>query len=155
RKVVDVNGLYISPGFIDMHAHVFSGSGPGFADGINSIFPDDIAPRSGVTTMVDAGTSGWLNFAQFRSQIIQRAKTRVLAFVSIGARGLAGKAHQEDISAMNADSACAVARRYPDDIVGIKIGHFEKEDWTPFNRALDAANCVGKPLLVECHLPHY
>src|SRR5690606_12321585 len=40
-------------------------------------------------------------------------------------------------------------------IVGIKIGHFEKEDWTPFNRALDAANCVGKPLLVECHLPHY
>ena len=155
KKVIDAKGLYISPGFIDIHTHVFVGSNTGFADGINSISPDDFAPRSGVTTVVDAGTSGWRNFHRFKTQVIDRSRTRILAFLSIGGLGLSGKIAQEDLSDMNVDSASACVKKYPDVIVGIKIGHFEGKDWTPFDRAVAAAEKAQVPLLVECHLPEY
>ena len=51
RKVLDVQGQYVTPGLIDLHAHVYGYSG--------SIFPDDTALIAGTTTVVDAGGSGW------------------------------------------------------------------------------------------------
>ena len=69
-RVVDVRGLYVAPGFIDIHTHVFAGGNPGFADGSSSISPDTVALRSGITTVVDAGTSGWQNFPTFKAQVI-------------------------------------------------------------------------------------
>lgn len=155
KKVIDATGLYVSPGFIDLHTHVFVGSNSGFADGINSISPDDFACRSGVTTVVDAGTSGWRNFPRFKEQVIDKSKTRVLAFISIGALGLSGKEAQENIADMNVDSAWSIVKKYPETIVGIKIGHYEGVEWTPFDRALQAAERAEVPLLVECHLPQY
>lgn len=155
RKVIDASGLYVSPGFIDLHTHVFVGSGEGFANGISSISPDDFAPRSGVTTVVDAGTSGWRNFPRFKEQVIDRSRTRILAFISIGGLGLSGKAAQEDLNDMNVDSTYAMILKFPETIVGVKIGHYEGEAWTPFDRALAAAGRSGTPLLVECHLPQY
>ena len=155
KKIIDVKGLYISPGFIDLHTHVFVGSNTGFADGINSISPDDFAPRSGVTTVVDAGTSGWRNFPRFKTQVIDRSRTRILVFLSIGGLGLSGKIAQEDLSDMNADSTSAIVEKYSDTIVGIKIGHYEGADWTPFDRAVQAAERSQVPLFVECHLPQY
>src|SRR6266481_4130795 len=88
RKVVNVAGLYVTPGLIDLHSHVFSGSdGIGLAGGHSSIFPDDFALRVGVTTVVDAGSSGRHNFAQFKKTVIDRARTRVLVFLNIGGGG--------------------------------------------------------------------
>src|SRR5580704_8754524 len=88
RKVVNVAGLYVTPGLIDLHAHVFSGSdGGNLAGGNGSIFPDNFALRVGVTTVVDAGSSGRHNFAQFKKTVIDRARTRVLVFLNIGGRG--------------------------------------------------------------------
>ena len=155
KKVVDAKGFYVSPGFIDIHTHVFVGSNTGFANGVNSISPDDFTCRSGVTTVVDAGTSGWRNFRTFKEQVIDKSKTRILAFVSIGGLGLSGKAAQEDLNDMNADSVANVLRQFPDVIVGVKIGHYEGAEWTPFERALDAAEKSDVPLFVECHLPQY
>lgn len=155
KKVIDVKGLYVSPGFIDIHTHVFVGSKPGFADGVNSLSPDDFTCRSGVTTVVDAGTSGWRNFPVFKEQVIDKSKTRVLAFLNIAGWGMKGKPESENINDMIPDSALRVIQKYPEIIVGIKIGHYEGKEWTPFERALAAAEKAEVPLLVECHLPEY
>jgi len=156
KKTIDAKGLFIVPGLIDIHTHVFVGTKPDkFADGINSVSPDDFTFRSGVTTVVDAGTSGWRNFPLFKEQVIDRSQTRVLAFLNIAGSGMSGKPLQEDLSDMNADSASVVVQKYKDIIVGIKIGHYEGSDWTPFERALEAGRQSNTPLLVECHLPQF
>src|SRR6476620_6789914 len=140
KKIIDATGLYVTPGLIDMHTHVFVGTKPDkFADGIYSVSPDDFTFRSGVTTVVDAGTSGWRNFPKFKEQVIDKSQTRVLAFLNIVGLGMSGKPTQEDVNDMNADSAAFVAEKYKDIIVGIKIGHYEGSDWAPFNKALEAS----------------
>ena len=108
--MVDVSGLYVTPGLIDLHAHVFAGSeGVGLAGGHTSIFPDDFALRAGVTTVVDAGSSGRRNFAQFKKTVIDRARTRVLAFLNIGGAGMPGDEHEQDVSDMDAKAAADLA----------------------------------------------
>ena len=156
KKTIDATGLYVVPGLIDIHTHVFVGSkADKFADGIYSVSPDDFSFKSGVTTVVDAGTSGWRNFPLFKEQVIDKSQTRVLAFLNIAGSGMSGKPMQEDVNDMNADSAAFVAEKYKDIIVGIKIGHYEGSDWTPFNKALEAGKKSNMPLFVECHLPQY
>jgi dihydroorotase len=83
RKVLDVKGLYITPGLIDLHAHVYGYSG--------SLFPDDTALFAGTTTVVDAGGAGWRSFDDFKQRIISRSRTRVLAFLNIVGRGMWGQ----------------------------------------------------------------
>ena len=156
KKIIDAKGLYVVPGLIDIHTHVFVGTKPNlFADGINSVSPDDFTFKSGVTTVVDAGTSGWRNFRLFKEQVIDRSQTRVLAFLNIAGQGMSGKPFQEDINDMNTDSAVDIVQKYKDVIVGIKIGHYEGKDWTPFERALEAGRKSNTPLFVECHLPQF
>jgi dihydroorotase len=156
KKTIDATGLYIVPGLIDIHTHVFVGSTPDkFANGIYCVSADDFTFKSGVTTVVDAGTSGWRNFPLFKEQVIDKSQTRILAFVNIVGSGMSGKPTEEDINDMNADSAALVAEKYKDIIVGIKIGHYTGNDWAPFDKALDAANKSNTPMFVECHLPQY
>ena len=156
RKTIDAKGLYVVPGLLDIHTHVFVGSRPDkFADGIYSVSPDDFTFKSGVTTVVDAGTSGWRNFSLFKQQVIDRSQTRVLAFINIAGSGMSGKPLEEDINDMNTDSAVVAIHKHKDIIVGIKIGHYEGSDWTPFERALDAGHKSNTPLFVECHLPQF
>ena len=156
KKVLDVRGLYVCPGLIDVHTHVFVGSNPDtFADGILSLSPDDFTFKSGVTTVVDAGTSGWRNFPLFKSQVIDKSKTRILAFLSIAGTGMSGKSSQENVKDMDPEKASGVIKKYRDVVVGVKIGHYEGSDWTPFENAVAAADQSNVPLFVECHLPQY
>ena len=156
KKVIDATGLYVCPGLIDIHTHVFVGTKANrFADGNNSLSPDDFSFKAGVTTVVDAGTSGWQNFPLFKSQVIDESKTRILAFLNIVGTGMTGDSLQNDLNAMDAEKTAEVIQEYADLIVGVKIGHFEGETWTPFDRAIEAAAMTSRPLFVECHLPQY
>ena len=148
KKVIDATGLFVCPGFIDIHTHVFVGSKPEvFADGVLSLSPDDFTFRSGVTTVVDAGTSGALSFPKFKSQVIDQSRTRILAWLNIAGPGMVGSPEQEDVSAMDVANAVDVVNKYREQIVGIKIGHYEQADWTPFDRALSAASQAVVPIV--------
>lgn len=156
KKIVDATGLFVTPGLIDIHTHVFVGTKPDkFADGILSLSPDDFTFKSGVTTVVDAGTSGWRNFPVFKSQVIDKSQTRVLAFLNIAGSGMSGDPDQQDVNDMDSKMTSLMVQTYPELIVGIKIGHYEGSDWTPFENALTAAQKSDIPLLVECHLPQF
>ena len=155
-KIIEAKGLYVTPGFIDMHTHVFVGPDAGtFANGVNSVSADDFTFRSGVTTVVDAGTSGWRSFPLFKKQVIDQSKTRILAFINIAGDGMTGAEHEQNIADMVPDSALKIINQHSGTIVGIKIGHYNGADWTPFDNAVKLARQVEKPLFVECHLPQY
>lgn len=150
RKVVNVSGLYLAPGLIDLHAHVFAGSeGVGLAGGESSIFPDAFALRVGVTTVVDAGSSGRRNFARFKKTVIDRARTRVLAFLNIGGVGMPGDAQEQDVADMDAKAAAELAMANRDTIVGIKVAHYRGPDWTPVERGVEAGTIANIPVMID------
>ena len=84
-QVVDAKGLYVTPGLIDIHTHNFVGTEPDhqYENGNLAIAPDGFTFRNGVTTVVDAGSSGWRTFPTFKAQTIDVSQTRVLAFLNI------------------------------------------------------------------------
>src|SRR5690606_7805512 len=118
EKVIDVSGLYVTPGIIDIHVHAFAGTNlrQQYMDGPNSLSPDGFTLRSGVTTVVDAGSAGWRSFPLFKKNIIDRSKTRVLAFLNIVGDGMGE--YQQDSLDMDPQMAATVANYYKDLIVG-------------------------------------
>jgi dihydroorotase len=150
RKVVEVKGLYVVPGLIDLHAHVFAGTeGKGLADGDSSIHPDSFALRAGVTTLVDAGSSGRRNFAVFKKNIIDRARSRVLVLLNIGGVGMPGDAQEQNVADMDAKAAADLALANPDTIVGFKVAHYRGADWTPVERGVEAGTLAKLPIMID------
>ena len=150
KKVVDIKGLYITPGLIDMHVHVFMGNDDTYiANGPTSVAPDGFTFRAGVTTVVDAGSSGWRNFRQFKAQTIDRSQTRVLALVNIVGTGMVGRFEEQDVSDMNpVMTAHMITQLFPDVIVGIKAAHYWG-DFTQVDRAVEAGNLAKVPVMVD------
>ena len=112
-KVIEVAGLYVTPGLVDIHVHVYAGTGErGSYAGDNSVYPDGFSFRSGVTTMVDAGSSGWRNFPDFKDRIIDRSQTRVLAFLNIVGNGMRGGKFEQDLADMEAKPSAEMALRH-------------------------------------------
>ncbi len=150
RKVVDVTGLYVTPGLIDLHAHVFAGvGGSKLAGGHSSIFPDNFALKAGVTTVVDAGSSGRHNFAEFKKTVIDQARTRVLVLLNIGGTGMQGGADEQNVSDMDAKAAADLAMANRDTIVGIKVAHYRGPDWTPVERGVEAGTLANIPVMID------
>lgn len=151
KTLLDVSGLYVTPGLIDMHVHVFHGNEPGayIADGATSVPPDGFTFRTGVTTVVDAGSAGWRNFRLFKSQTIDQADTRVLALLNIVGTGMYGRFEEQDVSDMNpVMTAHMINRLFPDLIVGIKAAHYWG-DFTQVDRAVEAGKLANVPVMVD------
>lgn len=150
KKVIDIKGLFITPGLIDMHVHVFMGNDDTYiANGPTSVAPDGFTFRSGVTTVVDAGSSGWRNFRQFKAQTIDRSQTRVLALLNVVGTGMVGRFEEQDVSDMNpVMTANMITQLFPDLIVGIKAAHYWG-DFTQVDRAVEAGTLAKVPVMVD------
>jgi dihydroorotase len=149
-KTVDVSGLYVTPGLIDIHVHVYAGTGEknSYA-GDNSVYPDGFTFRSGVTTVVDAGSSGHRNFEDFKDRIIDRSRTRVLAFLNIVGHGMRGGRYEQDLSDMDAKPTAEMALKHKDVVVGFKTAHFGGPEWKPVDQAIEAGKIVKMPIMVD------
>jgi dihydroorotase len=146
-KTVNVAGLYVTPGLVDLHVHAFAGTGTAYT-GPSSVRPDDHSFRSGVTTVVDAGSSGWRNFEEFKQLIIDQARTRVLAMLNIVGAGMAG-APEQNLQDMDPDKAAAMAAKHKDVIVGFKSAHYAGPEWTSVENAVKAGGIAGLPVMVD------
>lgn len=149
-KTVDVNGLYVTPGLVDIHVHVYASTGErnSYA-GDNSVFPDGFTFRSGVTTVADAGSSGARSFEDFKQHIIDRSKTSVLAFLNIVGAGMRGPKYEDNLADMDPKVAAEMAKRYPGVIVGIKTAHYSGPEWTPVEHAVEAGTLANIPVMVD------
>jgi dihydroorotase len=149
-KTVDVAGLYVTPGLVDIHTHTYAGTGePRSYAGDNSVYPDGFTLRVGVTTVADAGCAGWRNFEDFKQRVIDRSKTRILAFLNIVGNGMRGGTYEQDLADMEAKPTADMARRYPGLIVGIKTAHYTGPEWAPVERAVEAGTLADIPVMVD------
>ena len=151
-KIIDVKGMYVTPGLIDMHVHAFHGTDPDsyIADGWDALPPDGFTFRAGVTTVVDAGSAGWRNFRDFKKQTIDRSRTRVLAFLNIVGSGMFGRFEEQDVTDMNpVMTAYMINRLFPDILVGIKSAHYWGPDFTQVDRAVEAGKLANVPVMVD------
>ncbi len=149
-QVVDAKGLYVTPGLIDLHSHNFFGtkSDHYLSDGFEALPPDGFTFRSGVTTVVDAGGSGWKNFSVFKAQTIEHSKTRVLSFLNIVGEGMRGGPYEQNLSDMDSKMKAMVASQNKE-IVGIKVAHYAGKEWDPVDRAVAAGKIANVPVIVD------
>ncbi|MGE0886871.1 MAG: amidohydrolase/deacetylase family metallohydrolase [Blastocatellales bacterium] len=148
-KVVDARGLYVTPGLVDIHVHVYAGTGTKALTGDQSVYPDGFSFRACTTTMADAGTSGARNFEDFRQRVIDRAKTRVFAFINIVGLGMGGGQIEQNTADMDPKLAAEMARKHSDVVVGFKTAHYAKPDWTAVDNALEAGRIANLPIMVD------
>ena len=148
-QVIDLNGLYVAPGLVDIHVHVYAGTGGRSYTGDLSVYPDGHSFRGCTTTMVDAGTSGWRNFEDFKQRVIDRAKTRVFAFINIVGNGMGGGQIEQNTEDMDPQRAAEMAKKHPEVIVGFKTAHYAKPDWTAVDRVLEAGRLANLPIMVD------
>ena len=149
-KTVNVSGLYVTPGLVDIHVHVYASTGEAKSyAGDNSVFPDGFTFRVGVTTVADAGCSGWRNFEDFKEHIIDRSKTRVLAFINIVGAGMRGPKFENNLDDMQVEPAAEMCLRHKGLIVGIKTAHYMGPEWTPVEHAIAVGEKAGIPIMVD------
>jgi len=156
----DVTGCIVCPGLIDFHTHVFWGG----AWGIN---PDEVGPRTGVTTFVDFGTAGPNSFVGFMEHVIKRSRVRILAYLHIAYNGLEGAIYDpinlriigelEDLRRAAVAPAIQVGKGFSEIIRGIKVrASVEATGAHGIHAVLLArqvAEVLGKPLAVHIGEP--
>ncbi|MBI4624382.1 MAG: amidohydrolase/deacetylase family metallohydrolase [Verrucomicrobia bacterium] len=150
RQVLDVKGLHVTPGLVDLHVHLFATTGLRNAvAGDNSVLPDGFSFRSGTTTMVDAGSAGWRNFESFRHSVIDRAQTKVFALINITGLGMSTDVPEQVPADFQPDQVALVAAKHRDIVVGVKTAHFRKPEWISVDRAVEAGRLANIPVMVD------
>jgi dihydroorotase len=141
-RAADVSGFYVTPGLIDLHVHSY---------GYRAwTFPDEYAFPNGVTTVVDAGGSGFRSFEDFKSTIIDRSRVRLLALLNIVGSGMLGPVEQ-DPTEMQPRPCAEVVRAFPDVIVGVKAAHYGGPGWDSVDGAVTAAELSGTVAMIDYH----
>lgn len=150
-QVVNTRGLYVTPGLIDIHVHVFNGTNldQQYMNGPSAIPPDGFTFRVGVTTIVDAGCAGWRTFPEFKKQTIDIAQTRVLAFLNIVGEGMRGGPFEQNQKDMDPKLTAECVLKNTNDIVGIKLAHYSGRDWMPVKLAVEAGKQSNTPVMVD------
>lgn len=150
-QLVNAKGMIVTPGLIDMHTHNFVGTNlnQAYMNGPAGVIPDGFTFRSGVTTVVDAGSSGWRTFPEFKKNIIDISQTRVLAFLNIVGEGMRGGAYEQNIADMDPKMAALTAKSHVGYIVGIKLAHYNGAEWAPVQHAVEAGTRANVPVMVD------
>jgi len=150
-QVINAKGFYVTPGLIDIHTHNFVGTNldQAYMNGPGGVVPDGFTFRCGVTTVVDAGSSGWRSFPDFKKNIIDRSQTRVLAFLNIVGQGMRGGPFEQDLTDMDPKLTAIVAKANKKDIVGIKLAHYEGHEWNAADRAAEAGRSADIPVMID------
>jgi dihydroorotase len=151
RQIVNAKGLYITPGLVDIHVHFFWGTDlqGTYRNGPLALPADGFTFPAGVTTVVDAGSSGWKTFETFKKQTIDRSQTRVFAELNIVGEGMAGGKFENNIGEMDAAKTAEMAKKYPENIVGVKLAHFNGHRWEPTERAVEAGKLANIPVMID------
>lgn len=144
QQIIDVAGLYVTPGLIDFHVH-FGNYHPRFP-------PDGFTFRAGVTTAVDGGTVGWRNY-HLIEDVVQTSRTRILAFLAIvGSKGLLEGGHSatllvQDMSEYDPVMAAGKINQHRDVLVGIKV--WKSPDFEGIERAVEASRLADVPVMID------
>jgi dihydroorotase len=148
-RLIDLSGKVLTPGWVDIHAHVYAGV---TTWGIKA---DAFCLATGVTTIVDAGSPGWANFLGFEEYIVAPSRTQVLTFVHISGIGLTygPLGEMEDLRYGDPARTAFVVQNWPDICVGVKVrqGKHQVGDngVRPLRLALEAAEAARVPVMVH------
>ncbi|MFT5365793.1 MAG: dihydroorotase [Candidatus Latescibacterota bacterium] len=153
--VIDVSGLLVTPGLIDIHVHAYFTRQLGEGLFLASLNADAHFPASGVTTCVDTGTAGLEEIAHFRRTVMEKSKTRVLAYINISAPGMG--APEQDIRTFDTDGASQAAKEHADVVVGIKTAHYWTSlpfddmhpAWESVEKTVEAGNKCDMPVMID------
>jgi dihydroorotase len=151
-KTIDASGRLVTPGLIDLHAHVYP---YGSAIGIPA---DELAQFQCTTTLVSAGDAGVNNLAALRRYIVAQSRARIYAFVHIANNGLSAFPVAELYNIDNAQmEACAMAlAENPDFLIGVKVRMSEniifKHGLEPLKRGIQACELAGWPARMMVHI---
>ena len=163
---VDVSGLYVTPGLIDIHVHSYhlrgASADPAGSDLYSkagkytgSLRADAHFLKEGVTTCVDTGTAGADEIEHFRKTVIEKSLCRQYAYVNISAPGMGEP--EQTVSNLDPRTAAEAARAHADVVVGIKTAHFwtklpfddEHPPWASVDNAVAAGEICGMPVMVD------
>ncbi len=147
EEVLDIKGNIITAGFIDINTHVYHGE---TAIGID---PDKVGVELGVTSVIDAGTSGADTFEDFYNRIIKNSKTKVFAFLNIASLGLKTLNELNDMSNIDFEKIKKIVEKYKGTIVGIKArasaSVVGENGIAPIKKAKEIAKELGIPIMVH------
>jgi len=152
RYVIDASGMIVTPGLIDLHVHCCYGIAH------LAIDPDLACLAKGTTTVLDAGSTGELNFIGFRKYVIRNARTRIFALLNIESLGMIEYSRSgqkwpslitgHDEMFINIEGTLDTVKRNRDVILGIKWAHHSVKGVKLAREAADQAGCL---LMAENH----
>ena len=147
RRTIDAQGMIVTPGLVDIHVHVYPGV-PTLG-----IDPDLVGVARGVTTLVDAGSSGATTFPAFRDHVIRRARTRVRALLNMSRVGMTASNELARLADVDVDAVVRTIEANRDTIVGIKVrmlsGIENGDDMEVMRRTREAADRADVPITLH------